>query len=59
MHADAELSRKLDMAVDQEIRTRGFGQFARCLGERTQTRGTIGLYYTLLGNDRFGAVDWR
>jgi hypothetical protein len=29
------------------------------LGDRSQTRGTIGLYYTLLGNDRFGAVDWR
>jgi hypothetical protein len=29
------------------------------LGDRTQTRATIGLYYTLLGHDRFGAVDWR
>ena len=29
------------------------------LGDRTQTRGTIGIYYTLLGHDRFGAVDWR
>ena len=29
------------------------------LGDRSQTVGTIGLYYTLLGNDRFGAVDWR
>ncbi len=27
--------------------------------DRSQTRGTIGLYYTLLGHDRFGAVDWR
>jgi hypothetical protein len=25
----------------------------------TQTRGTIGIYYTLLGHDRFGAVDWN
>jgi hypothetical protein len=25
----------------------------------TQTRGTLGIYYTLLGHDRFGAVDWR
>jgi hypothetical protein len=25
----------------------------------TQQRGTIGLYYTLLGHDRFGAVDWK
>jgi hypothetical protein len=29
------------------------------LGDLSQTRGTIGLYYVLLGNDRFGAVDWR
>jgi hypothetical protein len=29
------------------------------LGDRSQTRGTIGIYYTLLGHDRFGAVDWR
>jgi hypothetical protein len=29
------------------------------IGDRTQTRGTIGIYYTLLGHDRFGAVDWR
>lgn len=29
------------------------------LGDRTQTRATIGIYYTLLGHQRFGAVDWR
>ena len=29
------------------------------LGSRTQTRGTLGLYYVLLGQERFGAVDWR
>jgi len=29
------------------------------LGDRTQTRGTVGLFYTVLGHDRFGAVDWR
>jgi hypothetical protein len=28
------------------------------LGDVTQSRGTIGLFYTLLGHDRFGAVDW-
>ena len=25
----------------------------------TQTRGTIGFFYTLLGEDNFGALDWR
>jgi hypothetical protein len=29
------------------------------LGDRAQTRATFGIYYTLLGNERFGAVDWR
>jgi hypothetical protein len=29
------------------------------LGSRVQSRGTLGLYYVLLGQDRFGAVDWR
>jgi len=29
------------------------------VGDRSQTRGTVGIYYTLLGHDRFGAVDWR
>ena len=24
----------------------------------SQSRGTIGLFYTLLGSDRFGAADW-
>ena len=29
------------------------------LGESSQTRGTIGVFYTFLGHERFGAVDWR
>jgi hypothetical protein len=28
-------------------------------GDNSQTRGTIGLFYTFLGHDRFGAVEWR
>jgi len=28
------------------------------LGAMTQSRGTIGIFYTFLGRDRFGAVDW-
>jgi hypothetical protein len=28
------------------------------LGDQSQTRGTIGLFYTYLGHQRFGAVDW-
>jgi hypothetical protein len=29
------------------------------LGHHTQVRGTLGVFLTFLGNDRFGAVDWR
>jgi len=29
------------------------------LADLTQVRGTIGFYYTLLGQDNFGAVEWR
>lgn len=29
------------------------------LGDFTQRRGTIGIFYTLLGHERFGAVEWR
>jgi hypothetical protein len=29
------------------------------IGDRSQTRGTLGIFYTLLGHDRFGAYDWR
>jgi hypothetical protein len=25
----------------------------------SQTRGTFGIFYTILGQDKFGAVDWR
>jgi hypothetical protein len=28
-------------------------------GDTTQSRGTYGVYYTLLGHERFGAVEWR
>ena len=29
------------------------------LGDISQTRGTIGVFYTYLGHDNFGAVEWR
>lgn len=29
------------------------------LGDRSQTSGTIGIFYTYLGGDDFGAVEWR
>jgi len=29
------------------------------IGDRSQSRGTVGVYYSFLGLDRFGTVDWR
>ncbi|MDB5859581.1 MAG: hypothetical protein JWQ76_3270 [Ramlibacter sp.] len=29
------------------------------IGNRGQSRGTFGIFYTLLGHDHFGAVDWK
>jgi hypothetical protein len=29
------------------------------LSDRSQTRSTVGIFYTLLGHDHFGRVDWR
>lgn len=29
------------------------------LGDRTQSRATVGIFYSYIGHDRFGAVDWR
>jgi Domain of unknown function (DUF3943) len=29
------------------------------VGDSSQTRGTIGIFYSFLGHERFGAVDWR
>ncbi len=28
------------------------------VGDSSQSRGTVGIFYTYLGHDRFGAVDW-
>jgi hypothetical protein len=29
------------------------------LGDRSQARGTVGLFYTLLGDEHFGPLDWK
>ena len=29
------------------------------VGDSSQSRGTVGIFYTYLGHERFGAVDWR
>jgi len=35
------------------------GAFYPDVGDSTQTRGTVGLYYTYLGHERFGYVPWQ
>ena len=37
----------------------GVRRFLHAIGEREQKRGTVGIFYTLLGHDRFGVVDWK
>ena len=29
------------------------------LADTSQTRATVGVFYTLLGHDRFGSVNWQ
>ena len=33
-------------------------EFLPGLGDHSQRRSTVGIFYTLLGHDRFGAVEW-
>jgi hypothetical protein len=44
------------VAVRYQLSRRDF-EF-RDLGSRTQSRGTVGIFYTFLGRDRFGTGDW-
>src|SRR6185503_141564 len=61
VRADASLTwrvhRQHAIAVKYQLSRRD-AQFPD-LGDRTQTRGTLGIFYTLLGRDRFGTGDWR
>ena len=60
IRADASLTwriyRQHAVSVRYQLSRRDFD--ARDLGNRTQDRGTIGIFYTLLGRDRFGTGDW-
>jgi hypothetical protein len=33
--------------------------YSPALGDQSQDRSSVGVYYTFLGNDGFGAVEWR
>ena len=61
MRADASLTVRVHKAHAIAIKylvTRR-DESTTTFGDRTQTRGTVGIFYTLLGHDKFGAVDWR
>jgi hypothetical protein len=45
------------LAIKYTVSRRDSSYFG--VSDRSQMRGTIGLFYTLLGHDRIGAVDWR
>lgn len=51
--------RHIAMAVRPVAGLRSAFRLHPDLGDRTQIRATVGLYYTLLGHDRFGATEWR
>jgi hypothetical protein len=60
VRADASLTwrihRQHAVSVRYQLSRRDFD--FRDLGNRTQDRGTVGIFYTLLGRDRFGTGDW-
>ncbi|MBA2350984.1 MAG: DUF3943 domain-containing protein [Burkholderiales bacterium] len=61
VRADASLTwriyRQHAVSVKYQLSRRdiGFPGF----GDRSQSRGTLGIFYTLLGRDRFGTGDWQ
>jgi hypothetical protein len=60
VRADASLTwrihRQHAVSLRYQLSRRDFD--FRDLGRKTQNRGTIGIFYTLLGRDRFGTGDW-
>ena len=61
VRADASLTwrihRQHAVSVRYQLSRRDFD--SRDLGNRTQNRDTIGIFYMLLGRDRFGTGDWK
>jgi hypothetical protein len=61
VRADASLTwriyRQHAVSLRYQLSQRDFD--FRDLGRKTQNRGTLGIFYTLLGRDRFGTGDWK
>ncbi len=61
VRADASLTwriyRQHAVSVKYQLSRRDIGFPG--LDDRTQSRGTLGIFYTLLGRDRFGIGDWQ
>lgn len=61
VRADAALTFRVDKQQAVSFKMLGNRRDARFAGPGTQrqTQVTVGIFYTLLGQDRFGTVDWR
>jgi len=61
VRADASLTYRIDKQQAVTLRVLGNRRDATfsTLGSSRQTQVTVGIFYALLGQDRFGAVDWR
>jgi len=61
VRGDASLTYRIDKQQAVTLRVLGNRRDASftALGSSRQTQVTVGIFYALLGQDRFGAVDWR
>jgi len=61
VRGDAALTFRLDKQQAVTFKVLGNRRDARFAnpGTQRQTQVTVGIFYTLLGQDRFGTVDWR
>jgi hypothetical protein len=61
LRADASLTMRVyrQHAISLKYLSNRRNAFYPDVGDSTQTRATLGIFYTWLGQDRFGAVEWR
>ncbi len=61
LRADASLTMRVyrQHAISLKYLSNRRNAFYPDFGDSTQTRATLGIFYTWLGQDRFGAVEWR
>ena len=59
VHRAVRVQRPAEHAHDTDAADVRVAGGAHDLGDRHQTMGTIGLYYTWLSDTRLGTVEWR